>query len=121
MSESEHRFPKRLYQQGSEPDQRFSLANERTFLAWIRTALALLSGGVALAALNQAIPTTGHKFISLILLAAGTIAPPYAWWSWVRNERALRLQRPLPSPILTLPLALLVIIIGLGLALTLWF
>lgn len=29
--------------EGRDPDYRFSLANERTFLAWIRTALALLS------------------------------------------------------------------------------
>jgi putative membrane protein len=33
----------------SDPDYRFSLANERTFLAWIRTALALVAGGVAAA------------------------------------------------------------------------
>ncbi|WP_283215114.1 DUF202 domain-containing protein [Pseudofrankia sp. DC12] len=32
---------------GTDPDYRFSLANERTFLAWIRTALALLAGGIA--------------------------------------------------------------------------
>ena len=32
---------------GDEPDYRFTLANERTFLAWIRTALGLLAGGVA--------------------------------------------------------------------------
>jgi putative membrane protein len=34
--------------EGTEPDSRFTLADERTFLAWIRTALALLSGGVLL-------------------------------------------------------------------------
>jgi putative membrane protein len=34
--------------EGTEPDYRFTLANERTFLAWIRTALALLAGGVLL-------------------------------------------------------------------------
>jgi uncharacterized membrane protein YidH (DUF202 family) len=35
------RQPKRwLYGEGSEPDYRFSLANERTLLAWVRTALA---------------------------------------------------------------------------------
>lgn len=41
----------RLDQVGHDPDYRFSLANERTFLAWLRTALALLGGGVALASL----------------------------------------------------------------------
>ena len=34
--------------EGDDPDYRFTLANERTFLAWIRTALALLAGGVLL-------------------------------------------------------------------------
>jgi putative membrane protein len=45
-------FPGWVYRSGSEPDPRFSLANERTFLAWIRTALALLAGGVGLEALQ---------------------------------------------------------------------
>ncbi|NNA69385.1 DUF202 domain-containing protein [Pseudomonas gessardii] len=36
---------------GCEPDPRFTLANERTFLAWIRTAIALLASGIALDAL----------------------------------------------------------------------
>ena len=44
------RFPRRVYGVGTEPDARFSLANERTFLAWIRTALALIAAGVALEA-----------------------------------------------------------------------
>ena len=38
----------RLLAGGDEPDPRFTLANERTFLAWVRTALALLAGMVAL-------------------------------------------------------------------------
>ena len=45
------RFPQSVYRDGSEPDPRFSLANERTFLAWIRTSLALFAAGVALEAL----------------------------------------------------------------------
>ena len=39
------RFEQRVLGPGREPDPRFSLANERTFLAWIRTALTLLGGG----------------------------------------------------------------------------
>ena len=42
------RWPRWVYGGGTEPDARFTFANERTFLAWIRTALALLAGGVAL-------------------------------------------------------------------------
>ena len=47
----------RLLGEGNEPDVRFSLANERTFLAWIRTALALLAGGIAVEAF------TGDLFV----------------------------------------------------------
>lgn len=42
------RFPRRVFGQGTEPDARFTLANERTFLAWIGVSLALISVGVAL-------------------------------------------------------------------------
>jgi uncharacterized membrane protein YidH (DUF202 family) len=43
-----------------EPDYRFTLANERTFLAWIRTALALIAGGIAVAQLVPAFGTARH-------------------------------------------------------------
>ena len=45
---ADRRFPGKVYRRGSEPDARFSLANERTFLTWVTTGLALLSVGVAL-------------------------------------------------------------------------
>ena len=47
------RFPRQVYGHGEDPDPRFSLANERTFLAWIRTTLALLAAGVALEAVEE--------------------------------------------------------------------
>ena len=37
------------FDQGTEPDPRFSLANERTFLAWFRTGITLLALGIAAA------------------------------------------------------------------------
>jgi putative membrane protein len=86
--------------QGQEPDYRFTLANERTFLAWIRTALALLAGGVAL---DQFV---GHiaphallaaVAIGLTLLAAFLAAISYSRWKG--NEIAMRHSGPLPSSI----------------------
>lgn len=87
---------------GEDPDYRFSLANERTFLAWIRTSLGLLAGGVAVVQLvpDFSVPggriALGVTFVALALLIA---ASSYARWE--RNERAMRQRRALPrSPVL---------------------
>lgn len=90
--------------QGKEPDYRFSLANERTFLAWIRTALALLAGGVLL---EQFSTTLGPRLtvvmlaIALSVLAAALALLAYGRWRG--NEIAMRLEQPLP-PSLAVPL-----------------
>ena len=89
--------PRWVYGQGDEPDPRFSFANERTFLAWIRTALALLAAGVALGAVDVPMPDAPRELISHGLLVLGTACPALAWARWARSERALRLQRPLPA------------------------
>jgi putative membrane protein len=83
---------------GTEPDARFSLANERTFLAWIRTALALSAAGVALEALRVPIAPGLRLASALVLIALGVLAPVQAWLGWTATERALRLGRPLPPP-----------------------
>ncbi|TQO19384.1 uncharacterized protein DUF202 [Rhodoglobus vestalii] len=67
------RFPRRVYGAGSEPDARFSLANERTFLAWIRTALALISAGVALEAFVLPIAPAFRLGASLLLILLGVV------------------------------------------------
>jgi putative membrane protein len=94
------RFPRWVYAAGSEPDARFSLANERTFLSWIRTGLALSAAGVALEALNLPI-TPGLRLASaLILVCLGVATPVLAWLRWASLERGMRLSQPLPSPLL---------------------
>lgn len=111
------RKPRSVYSVGSEPDPRFSLANERTALAWVRTGLALVGGGVALTTLG-AFAEAGillDVIAAVSCLAGGTLAVG-ALLSWRRAERALRLQEPLPAPA-TLPLLVGgIAVIGVSLA-----
>lgn len=91
----------RLLAGGSEPDPRFTLANERTFLAWIRTALALLAGGIAVEAFtldvfSPAVRTT----LSVALLLMALLISGSACLRWLYVERALRNKAPLPLPLL---------------------
>ncbi|MEA2126409.1 MAG: putative rane protein [Solirubrobacteraceae bacterium] len=83
---------------GRAPDPRFTLANERTFLAWIRTTLALLATGLAVVEFLDSQPRWVRIAIGvpLMLLGAGASARSYARWE--RVERALRLEQPLPYP-----------------------
>jgi putative membrane protein len=80
-----------------EPDYRFTLANERTFLAWIRTALALIAGGVAVAQLVPAfgIPGTRHA-LSVLLTAGGGLLAALAVRRWQRVQGAMRRDAELP-------------------------
>lgn len=107
------RFPARAFDGGVEPDTRYSLANERTFLAWIRTCLALVAGGVALNGLNLGIHPSFRLTASIVLLAAGIITPLQAWLRWIGIERSLRNAAPIPAPRLALPLGIAVVVVGL--------
>jgi putative membrane protein len=100
------RFPRRVYDLGTEPDPRLTLANERTFLAWIRTALALIAGGVALEALGLPLQPNLRLSASILLLGLGLMAPLLAWHTWGATETALRQNTPLPSSRLALPMAI---------------
>jgi len=94
------RFPRSVFGHGTEPDILFTLANERTFLAWIRTALALLAGGVALEVLGLDLVAPLRLAASLTLVISGALTPALAWVNWMRTERALRLEQPLPASLL---------------------
>ena len=106
------RFPPSVYTLGEEPDARFTLANERTFLAWIRTGLAFLAAGVALESLALGIHPGFRLAASIVLVVTGILAPAQAWIGWMRTERALRRSRPLPSAALALPIGVSVVIVG---------
>ncbi|RSM83920.1 DUF202 domain-containing protein [Kibdelosporangium aridum] len=104
------RWPRSVYEVGDEPDPRFSLANERTFLAWLRTSIALMAAGIGFAALGP----TGNALdlaVSCALLVTGIACSLSAFQHWMACERALRLGDPLPSPWMAA-------ILGVGLAVT---
>ncbi|MDN5573250.1 MAG: DUF202 domain-containing protein [Micrococcales bacterium] len=104
-------FTARLLGGGVEPDPRFTLANERTFLAWIRTALGLLAGGIALEAFaGDLIPQTVRVVLAAGLIALSMVVAISASVRWLRVERAMRRRAPLPlaimAPVLSLGAAL---------------
>lgn len=84
-----------------EVDYRFTLANERTFLAWIRTALGLLAGGLAVHTLVQPTRLAGFAgAISMICLVLSLTVALVAFRHWRRVNRAMRAGGPLPGMIL---------------------
>ncbi|MDZ4269193.1 MAG: DUF202 domain-containing protein [Mycobacterium sp.] len=80
-----------------EPDYRFTLANERTFLAWIRTALALIAGGIAVVQFVPAfgIPGVRHG-LAVALTAGGGVLAALAVRRWQRVQAAMRRDEDLP-------------------------
>lgn len=110
-----------MYERGTEPDPRFSLANERTFLAWIRTALALLAAGVALEALQLPVQPVIRLVVALLLILLALLACGHAWVGWAQTERALREGRALPGlstgPALALGLGAAIALVAVGLLL----
>lgn len=111
-TQPDRRWPRNVYGVGSEPDPRFTFANERTFLAWVRTGLGFVAAGVAVAAVGSLGTPLGLEFqaASLLLVLCGLVCGPTAFLRWARAERALRLDQPLPSshvlPLLPLGLIL---------------
>lgn len=116
--------PQRIRDEGDTPDYRFSLANERTFLAWIRTALALVGGGFAVDQFLPDLRWAVRVGLSLALLGAGALCAVRAVNHWVRCERAMRRGEDLPvttfPTLLSLTVAFvavaMVVVVVLGLA-----
>jgi putative membrane protein len=97
-----------------EPDYRFTLANERTFLAWIRTALGLLAAGVAV---RQFVPpftvagATTVLALACIVLAAVVAATSFPRWR--RAQQAMRAGAALPPSPMVAVLATGVLLLAL--------
>jgi uncharacterized membrane protein YidH (DUF202 family) len=84
---------------GTEPDPRFTFANERTFLAWSRTALALVVAGLAIVQLLPPFPgvPVGRHLLGVPLIVLGAVLAAGAYAEWVRSQRAIRRVSRCPS------------------------
>jgi putative membrane protein len=115
-------FPRDPRTVGDDPDYRFSLANERTLLAWIRTALGLMAGG--LGAITILRDLYGSEVLGIVLLVLSFVTSASSYRRWALNERAMRLAQPLPvsrlPQFLTVGVALVGVISALLFVLDTW-
>jgi putative membrane protein len=113
------RWPARVYGEGTEPDPRFTFANERTFLAWLRTSLALVVAGVAVDVLAESGDDAAGAYrpLAAALIVLGMAASATAFTRWMANERAMRRREPLPGLGLGTVLAGGIAVVALGLVL----
>lgn len=82
----------------SDPDYRFTLANERTFLAWLRTSLAMLAGAVALVhVVADGEPTASERLVSVLLAVIGVGVCLSSVRRWRRVQQAMRRGLDLPA------------------------
>lgn len=114
--------PPRWYEVGDEPDFRFTLANERTFLAWIRTALAMMAAAVAVVHLIPTLDLPGaRRTLGALLTAAALLISIWSYPRWRGVQRTMRtggtLRRsalvPLTAGVLTVAGAIIMITVFL--------
>lgn len=99
-----------------DSDIRFSLANERTFLAYERTAIGLVAA--ALAVFHLLDPSWPQRLLGLLLLASAVVAAGGGWLRFRQADRAIREGRDLPAgtTVHVMALAILVVIVAAGIS-----
>jgi inner membrane protein YidH len=108
------RSPRAVFDAGGEPDPLYTLANERTYLAWLRLSVTLLAAAVAVDRLFLERPRNGSEVIALGLVSIAVGACGLGVRRWWVTERALRLRRPLPGFGAPLLGVLAVLLVGAG-------
>lgn len=82
----------------NRPDERFTLASERTFLAWMRTSLGLLAGGIAIVHLVPGFATGWVRTgLGLLLILMAAMAAAVGLRRWLQVRRALETGAPMPE------------------------
>ncbi|MDB5125741.1 MAG: hypothetical protein JWP94_3870, partial [Mucilaginibacter sp.] len=85
----------RWWEQGEEPDYRATLANERTFLAWTRTALALLASSLALVQFTHLTPVPLRLALAAYLIALAVAVIVTGYYRWRTVQHRMRHKQPL--------------------------
>ena len=99
---------------GTEPDPRFTFANERTFLAWSRTALALVVAGLGIVQLLPPFPGVpqGRHLLGVPLIVFGAVVAVTAYVEWGKSQRAMRHSQPLPRSVMPIIMAAVIATMG---------
>lgn len=79
----------------TDPDIRFSLANERTFLAYERTAIGLVAAALAVFHLIEA--SVPQQLLGGLLVTSSAIAAGGGWLRFRQADKAIRNGEPLPT------------------------
>ncbi len=100
-------------------DIRFSLANERTFLAYERTAVGLVAA--ALAVFHLIDPSWHQQLLGLLLVSSAVIAAAGGWLRYRQADRAIREGRDLPlsNTVHLMAAAVLMVIVAAGISVVL--
>ncbi len=86
MSQENTKEPQ--YKKRLDPAARFLLANERTFLAWVRTALAVMVGGIALTQLGD--ESNAQTTAGLIVVLLGSFMAAVGYLRFRAADKAIR-------------------------------
>ncbi|WOC12076.1 YidH family protein [Gordonia sp. MP11Mi] len=81
-------------------DARFTLAAERTMLAWLRTALGLIAAGVAvLHLIGEFSSPAMQATLGIGLIALGVASAAVGGWRWYRTTHVLEHGGRMPGPV----------------------
>lgn len=80
---------------GEDPDPRFTLANERTFLAWVTASLGFLGIGLVMGSIFEE-PSVWTDLLAILWIVLAVFTIVRALVRWFRMERAMRYSEGLP-------------------------
>ncbi|MGF1751204.1 MULTISPECIES: YidH family protein [Vibrio] len=116
-----HIKPSNWRSEGQAPDYRFSLANERTYLSWIRTSLALLAGAVGIEHLVPEFADSNMRLLlSAILCVMAAALPLLAYIRWASNERAMRNGRELSYSVAIKVISIIIFLVAMLVIAMMW-